>query len=211
MTNRKKAPAHPLPSKRETGGKSGSWVCSLATVAVVTVVLTVAILIPFLTTIERESHDDRPHSHGSKENPRAQTLTSTKQAPRELLRRLNAVAYSGDLGAVKALITDHSDIDWNSSLAGDTLRTPIHYALQGRQDSFAHQSLKLIGQHEEVISYLIAGGYLSGSHGCPVYYAIHLRNTRALATLLEVGDGRYTTCPVGQGQLYSNALCVPAL
>ena len=209
MTKRKKPPAQQLPSRHETAGKSDSWAFSLATVAVVTVVLTVAILIPILTTLERGSRDHQlqPHGRESKENPRAQMLTPTKQTPYELLKKLNTLAYNGDLSALKALITSHRDIDWNSSLATDAHRTPIHYALQGRQDSFVQQSSSLIGQHEEVISYLIAEGYLSGGHGCPVYYAIHLRNTRALATLLKAGDRRYLTCHGKRSELYSNSVC----
>ena len=203
MTKTKQPPAHQRSIVCKTGGKSGTGTCSCVVVAMVTLVLAVAILTPIFTG--RESHDRQPDTH-SREDKGTQLHSPVGQVSRKLLERLNTLAYNGDLTAVKALITSHSDINWNSSLAIDAHSTPIHYALHGRQDSLAQQSSSLIGQHEEVISYLVDEGHISASHGCPVYYAIHLRNTRVLASLLQIGDKRYSTRHVTQGKLYS--LCV---
>ena len=103
-----------------------------------------------------------------------------------VLKELSLLAYKGNLKAVQSLIKRHN-IKWSSlSLLGD-LQTPIHSALQGRHDSLSRQSSNLIGQHEEVIDYLTAV-HFNASHGCPVYYAMHFRNIRALEILLQTAD-----------------------
>ena len=104
-----------------------------------------------------------------------------------VLKELSLLAYKGNLKAVQSLIKRHN-IKWSSlNLLGD-LQTPIHSALQGRHDSLSRQSSNLIGQHEEVIDYLTAVVHFNASHGCPVYYAMHFRNIRALEILLQTAD-----------------------
>lgn len=119
---------------------------------------------------------------------RAQALHTTSAIPDEkLLEKLNMLAYRGNLRALKSLIEEHRGVDWNRPLA-TAQRTPIHYALQGRHDSLSQQPSYLIGEHEDVVSFLIDECQFSASHGCPVYYAMHYRNMKALRVLLNAGD-----------------------
>ena len=105
----------------------------------------------------------------------------------KLLEKLNILAYWGNLRALKSLVEEHRGVDWNRPLA-TAPRTAIHYALQGRHDSLSQEPSRLIGQHEEVISFLIDVVQFNASHGCPVYYAMHYRNMRVLKLLLKAGD-----------------------
>ena len=119
---------------------------------------------------------------------RAQALHTTSAIPDEkLLEELNMLAYRGNLRALKSLVEKHRGVDWNRPLA-TAQRTPIHYALQGRHDSLSQQPLYLIGEHEDVVSFLIDECQFSATHGCPVYYAMHYRNMKALRVLLNAGD-----------------------
>ena len=118
----------------------------------------------------------------------AQALHTTSAVPDEkLLEKLNMLAYRGNLRALKSLVEEHRGVDWNRPLA-TAQRTPIHYALQGRHDSLSQQPSYLIGKHEDVVSFLIDECQFSASHGCPVYYAMHYRNMKALRVLLNAGD-----------------------
>ena len=119
---------------------------------------------------------------------RDQTLHTTSAIPDEkLLEKLNMLVYRGNLRALKSLVEEHRGVDWNRLLA-TAQRTPIHYALQGRHDSLSQQPSYLIGEHEDVVSFLIDECQFSASHGCPVYYAMHYRNMKALRVLLNAGD-----------------------
>ncbi len=105
----------------------------------------------------------------------------------DFLERVNHAAYDGDLRAVQALLDGEKG---TSNLLSEprSLQSPIHSALQGRHDSLSRDISKLIGQHEEVIHYLTEYTRLSTSHGCPIYYAVHYRNIRALEILLNSSD-----------------------
>ena len=119
---------------------------------------------------------------------RSQALHTTAAIPDEkLLEKLNMLAYRGNLRALKSLVEEQRGVDWSRPL-GTAQRTPIHYALQGRHDSLSQQPSNLIGQHEDVISFLIEVCQFNATHGCPVYYAMHYRNMKALKVLLKAGD-----------------------
>lgn len=105
----------------------------------------------------------------------------------KLLERLTVLAYRGNIRALRFLVEEHSSVDWNTVLV-DTLMTPIHYALQGRHNTLSQQPANLIGQHEEVVSYLTTVTGFNVSHGCAVYYAMHYRNMKALGLLLRTGN-----------------------
>ena len=113
--------------------------------------------------------------------------TATAIPDEKLLEKLNMLAYRGNLRALKSLVEEHRGVDWTRPLATGQ-RTAIHYALQGRHDSLSQEPSHLIGQHEEVVSFLIDVVQFNASHGCPVYYAMHYRNMRVLKVLLKAGD-----------------------
>ena len=104
------------------------------------------------------------------------------------------LAYRGNVRGLKSLVEEHSSVDWNVALA-NTQTTPIHYALQGRHNSLSQQPANLIGQHEEVVSYLTSVAHFNATQGCAVYYAIHYRNLKALQILLRTGNKeQLSTC-----------------
>lgn len=155
---------------------------------VVTVVLICAAAILVAVTPDWSSDSVTPES-GSSEGKR--TANPSKRRPNtdpiKLLEKLSVQALRGNLEAVKSLIEGNPEVDWNAALNGVQM-TPVHYALQGRYNSILQQSTNLIGQHEDVITYLIKDVHLNASVGCPVYYAMHYRNINALRSLLHFAD-----------------------
>ena len=104
----------------------------------------------------------------------------------ELLHQLNMLAYRGDVGDVKGLFSHH-ERDILAALRGKQ-RTPVHFALQGRHESLAYQSTSLRGNHEEVVTFLVESAGVFADQGCPLYYALHYRNTKALKILLQMAN-----------------------
>ena len=139
------------------------------------------------------------------------TLHTTTAIPDEkLLEKLNMLAYRGNLRTLKSLVEEHTGVDWNRPLA-IAQRTPIHYALQGRHDSLSQQPSNLIGQHEEVVSFLIDVCQFNASHGCPVYYAMHYRNMKALRVILKAGDREQLSACANVSLVSQPPLSVPLL
>ena len=112
---------------------------------------------------------------------------SEEELQEVLERRLGVLSYRGDLPAVRELLRRHGKKVCSGDSSGEgTSRSPspVHRALQGRQDSFAQQSSELLGQHEAVVALLVGSGCVDACQGCPVYHALHYRNTVALELLL---------------------------
>lgn len=72
----------------------------------------------------------------------------------------------------------------------DDNNAAIHHALHGRHDSIMRvptsgQPGKLVGEHEAVAMAIMQHPHFDPEAACPIYYAIHYRNTRVIAKLLE--------------------------
>ena len=170
-------------SKKDTSQKTFSCVTASVTVVLVCIA---AMFIPLVW----KNTSDTPHPDSSTPHPDSSTphpdsrASETVTVDPNTVKILEQLAYRGDYKAVKTLVEKHKAVNWDDGV----LRTPLHYALQGRHDSLSQQPSHLIGQHEEVISYLIEAAHINASQGCPVYYAMHYRNMPALEILLKVVD-----------------------
>ena len=123
-----------------------------------------------------------------------QTTQPRSETSRSLLHQINKLAYRGDRDSIRALLRDHEG-DVSAAITAEE-RTPIHAALQGRQDSLSHQSVAhLQSSHEDVIAVLLELGLVNADQGCPLYYALHYRNMRALDSLLTYAHiEKYAQC-----------------
>lgn len=122
-----------------------------------------------------------PKTVSSKETHNMYRLPSS-----ELLNSAHGLAYSGDIETLKRLVRYYDKLDWsNVQYEDQPSETLIHRALQGRHDSISKSSDFVIGNHEDMISYLVHDLHWNASYGCPIYFALHYRNMKALSIILD--------------------------
>lgn len=183
-----------MPGKRRTvSAQSGdtSTVRAFPRAAVVSIVIVAAAaLVPLAW---KGLYESTSPVGGSSVQEKSESKDSDVQRPispsklKDLLRRLNHAAYVGDYETVRALL--NGETWWNdptSQLLSH--QSPVLVALQGRHDSLSRDVSDLIGRHEEVIQYLMEFTQLNTGHSCPIYFAAHYRNIKALEILLDSLD-----------------------
>ncbi len=181
-----------MPRKNRTNPAPTSVVSKrkvLPRVAVITAtVIVAAALVPVVWNglYQTSSEDGRTAQQEQESRREPDPPSRSPTETQELLERVNHVVYEGDYEAVQHLLNGKDLTSLFSELS--TAQSPIHLALQGRHDSLSRDPTQLIGQHEEVVQYLLENAQLNSSQGCPVYFAVHYRNCRALEILLSSSD-----------------------
>eukprot|EP00048_Salpingoeca_helianthica_P008123 m.118847 g.118847 ORF g.118847 m.118847 type:complete len:619 (-) comp14521_c0_seq1:21-1877(-) len=101
------------------------------------------------------------------------------------ITRLMRAARIGHLPAVQALLAVE-DVSAQDA-RGMTL---VHYALEGRHHTILDSLAGLRGEHERIIELVVQHNASAAAISCPLYYAVHYRNIRAIRALLKTPDPR---------------------